>query len=163
MEFLEIKHRIFKDDQVFPCAVYTRRPGYVVLRYVNRTNNTVAGVTIPPSAITLGHYRQDAESVWWEMYHPDGEPLADLVHLTSPAQLAEGFVEYTDLLLDIWKQPEKPLELLDEDDLEKAVAEGYMTQQQADELTLTALRMMDDFSEIAPPLWHGLDPLKNTE
>ena len=115
--FTEIRHRIAKPDQVFPCQVFLRREGYLVLRYVNEEASEVAGTVIPAGSITLAHYVRAAASVWWEMYYPDGAHLADLIHFTSPVQIRAAEVEYTDLLLDIWQPAGGMPRILDEDEL----------------------------------------------
>jgi len=101
--FTEIRQRITKPDQVFPCQVFLRREGYLLLRYVNEEVSEAAGTVIPAGSITLAHYVQAASSVWWEMYYPAGSHLADLIHFTSPVQIRAAEVEYTELLLDIWR------------------------------------------------------------
>jgi hypothetical protein len=154
----EIKHRLLKDDQIFPCAVLLRRQGYYVLRYVNQEANAVGGTVIPARSITLAHYRLAHRSVWWEMYHPDGSPLADLIHITSPIRISETQVEYTDLLLDVWQPAEEQPCLLDEDELRAAVSADQLDGDTAIAIMRQAQDIIADIPGHAPPLWHQLDP-----
>ena len=154
----EIKHRLLKDDQVFACQVFLRRAGYLVLRYVNDEANAVGGTVIPAGSITLAHYIHLHTSVWWEMYLPDGSPLADLIHLTSPVRIGESEVEYTDLLLDIWQLAEDEPRLLDEDELREAVSSAHLDEATADALLRQAHDIIAEMPAHAPPLWHQLDP-----
>ncbi len=147
-----------KPDQVFPCQVFLRREGYLVLRYVNEEASEVAGMVIPAGSITLAHYVQAASSVWWEMYYPDGAHLADLIHLTSPVQIRTAEVEYTDLLLDIWRPSGEQPRLLDEDELQEAVAGGYLNAQTAEAVQQKAREIISDLAGHVSPLWHKLDP-----
>ena len=156
--FTEIRHRVIKPDQVFPCQVFLRRENYLVLRYVNEEASEVAGVVIPAGSITLAHYVRAASSVWWEMYYPDGAHLADLIHLTSPVQIRTIQVEYTDLLLDIWRTAGGLPRILDEDELQEAVAGGYLDAQTAEAVQQEAREIVSDLPGHAPPLWHKLNP-----
>ncbi len=156
--FTEIKHRLLKDDQVFPCQVFLRRADYLVLRYVNEEPNAVGGTVIPAGSITLAHYVHLRPSVWWEMYLPDGSPLADLIHITSPVRIGQSEVEYTDLLLDIWQPAEDRPCLLDEDELRAAVSAERLDEDTAIALLRQAHDIIADIPAHAPPLWHRLDP-----
>ncbi len=147
-----------KPKQVFPCQVVFRREGYLVLRYVNAEANEVSGTVIPAGSITLAHYVAAASSVWWEMYHPDGSHLADLIHLTSPLQMRAAEVEYTDLFLDVWQPAGEQPRLLDQDELARAVAGGYLDAESAEAVQQKAREILSNLPDHAPPRWHQLDP-----
>lgn len=158
----EIRRRVFKPDQVFACRVLVREDDYVVLLHVIDQPHQVADTPLPAGSITVAHYVQGCCSVWWELYHADGVPLADLIHLTSPVQLREQAVEYTDLLLDVFQAAGAEAVLLDEGELAEAVAAGLLDEQTAAEVSELGRAILADIAGHAPPLWHRVDPVRQT-
>jgi hypothetical protein len=156
----EIRRRVFKPDQVFPCRVLAGKNDYVVLLHVLDRPHQVADTPIPAGSMTVAHYVQGWCSVWWELYHADGAPLADLIHLTSRVQLREDAVEYTDLLLDVFQPAGGEAVLLDEDELAEAVAAGLLDDQTAAEVTELGRAILADMRGHWPPLWHQVDPVR---
>lgn len=154
----EIRHRVLEDDQIFKCHLLRRGADWVVVRYVNPEDNEVGGVTIPAGSITLAHYEQDAEAVWWEMFYPNGDRLADLIHLASPVMVGPETVEYTDLLLDIWQPADAEAEILDEDELDEAVREEALSEQAAEHIREITRTIAGDIPAHAPRLWRQLSP-----
>ena len=49
--------------------------------------------------------------------------------ITPPRLLKDGGVELTDLFLDLWVSPDLNYKVLDEEELEKALSEGWITKQ----------------------------------
>jgi predicted RNA-binding protein associated with RNAse of E/G family len=58
----------------------------------------------------------------------------------------DGGFEYDDLYLDVWQVPGHQPELLDEDELEEAVAAGYVTKGDAAEARRVAKQVMQTLS-----------------
>ena len=156
----EIRRRVLKSDQEFTCRLLQRADDYMVLLHVVEQPHQIADTLIPAGSITIAHYVQGQRSVWWELYGPDGSLLADLIHLTSPVQLHEDAVEYTDLLLDVLIPAGGEALLLDEDELAEAVATGHLDEQTAAEVTALGEAILVAPATYSPPLWHGLDPLR---
>jgi predicted RNA-binding protein associated with RNAse of E/G family len=48
---------------------------------------------------------------------------------TPPRRLDDGGVELTDLFLDLWVSPDLKYQVLDEDELERAVCKGWISNQ----------------------------------
>ncbi len=150
---IEIKHRVLKDTQRFACELHRRESGYVILRYVNDRDMHVSDTLIPVGSVTLAHYIEGASSIWWEMYHPDGRRLADLIHITTPVLIRETEVEYTDLLLDIWRPAGEQPVLLDDDELDEAEARGFLQPEEIDRIRALGREISADPEASAPPLW----------
>ncbi len=149
----EIKHRILKDTQRFACQLHRRQSGYVILRYVNDRDMRVSDTPIPAGSVTLAHCIEGACSIWWEMYLPDGRPLADLIHITSPVLIRETEVEYTDLLLDVWRPAGEQAVLLDDEELDEAQARGLLQPEQIERIRALGREIAADVEASAPPLW----------
>ncbi|MFP3902921.1 MAG: DUF402 domain-containing protein [Armatimonadota bacterium] len=154
----EIRHRVLQDDQIFKCSLLRRGADWVVVRYVNPEDNKVGAVTIPAGSITLAHYEQDAEAVWWEMYFPNGDRLADLIHIASPVVVGPRTVEYTDLLLDVWQPANAQPQILDDDELDEAVAKAALSEEAAEHIRAITRAIADDIPAHAPRLWRQLSP-----
>lgn len=149
----EIKHRVLKDTQRFDCELHRRESGYVILRYVNDREMRVSDTPIPAGSVTLAHYIEGASSIWWEMYHPDGHPLADLIHITTPVLIRDTEVEYTDLLLDVWRLAGEQPVLLDDEELDEAEARGLLQPEQIERIRALGREIAADLDASAPPLW----------
>lgn len=124
LPFTEIKHHLDKPTEVYACELVQREAGHVVLRYVADRGFTLAGSTIPRGAVTIAHYWPDRGYVYWEMSAADGTRVGRLWHLCRDVRITDDRVEYLDLLLDVWAPAEGPARLLDEDQLDEAVARG---------------------------------------
>jgi len=149
----EIKHRVLKDTQRFECELHRRESGYVILRYVNDRDMRVSDTPIPAGSVTLAHCIEGACSIWWEMYHADGRLLADLIHITSPVLICETEVEYTDLLLDVWRPSGEQPVLLDDEELDEAEARGLLKPEEIDRIRVLGREIAADLEASAPPLW----------
>lgn len=149
----EIKHRVLKNTQRFECELHRRESGYVILRYVNDRDMRVSDTLIPAGSVTLAHYIEGACSIWWEMYHPEGRPLADLIHISTPVLIRDTEVEYTDLLLDIWRPAGEQPVLLDDDELDEAEARGLLKPEEIDRIRVLGREIAADLDASAPPLW----------
>jgi hypothetical protein len=150
---IEIKHRVLKDTQRFECELHRRESGYIILRYVNDRDMRVSDTLIPAGSVTLAHCIEGACAIWWEMYLPDGRPLADLIHITTPVLIRDTEVEYTDLLLDIWRPAGEQPVLLDDDELDEAEARGLLRAEQIERIRALGREIAADIDASAPPLW----------
>ena len=69
-------------------------------------------------------------------------------------------MKYTDLLLDVLVSAGGEALLLDEDKLAEAVATGHLDEPTAADVTALGEAILVASAAYAPPLWHGLDPLR---
>ena len=130
MKFRETVRKVNKPDEFYWCDLLHREPGYVVLGYHVTRDRQVGPFAIPAGSMTVAHYRENTGHVLWEMVGPDGTLLGYLYHLCLPPEIGENYVEYLDLLLDIWFDPEGEMTVLDEDELEQAVEQGKIGRDQ---------------------------------
>jgi hypothetical protein len=130
----EIKRHLNKPEEVYECELIHREPGYLVVRYVTDRAFEFGGITIPAGSRTVGHYRAGSDCVIWEMYEPSGEKLGTLVHLCRDLEIGDDYVSYLDLVLDLWFHPDGRYQVLDEDELADCVAQGRISDREAERL-----------------------------
>lgn len=123
----EIIHFINKPDQHYWCQELHREPGYLVLRYDVKKDAHIGSVLIPAQSLTIAHYWQGFGRVLWELYGPDRQLIGYCYHLCLPVEIGDSHVEYQDLLLDLWFDPQGNLTVLDQDELDRASAEGKVS------------------------------------
>jgi SAM-dependent methyltransferase len=75
------------------------------------------------------------------MYGPDGSLIGRLYHIVENQHIADNSVAYTDLLLDLWIDPDGAIREFDRDELEQALAEGKLTAEQIGKIEATARRI----------------------
>jgi len=57
-------------------------------------------------------------------YRADGRLIGELFNIQTPVVFEPGLVRYTDLEIDVVRRPDGQVQVVDEDDLERAVAVG---------------------------------------
>ena len=57
-------------------------------------------------------------------FRADGRTIGELYNIQTPAELRPGLVAYTDLEVDVVRRPDGRVEVVDEDDLARAVEIG---------------------------------------
>lgn len=113
MSFLEVKRHLNKPDDTYACELLARGPGHVVLRYVSDRPARVGAVAFEAGSTTYASYREGAGYVLWRMCGPDGRLRGHLFHVCRELRVEAGRVEYLDLLLDLWFDPDSALTVLD--------------------------------------------------
>ena len=126
----EVKRNLDKPDQEFLCHLLHREMGYVVLDYTTEQPYMAGDTVIPSGSRTVGHYWTGAGYVLWEMFGPEGDLLGYYIHFCRGPIVEDDRVEYTDLILDLWVDPDGTETVLDEDELRKALRFGLMTHEE---------------------------------
>ncbi len=122
----EIKRHINKPDQTFRCEVLAREPGHLVLRYVSDRTGRIGEVTFAPGSTTYAHYWERRGYVAWRMHDPDGRLRGHVFHVCRDVRIGSDTVDYRDLLLDIWAEPDGGVVVLDEDEVRDCAARGLI-------------------------------------
>jgi hypothetical protein len=149
----ERKHHLNKPDETYLCDELHRDMGTLVLRYDVTQDGRIGPVAIPAGSLTIAHYSEEAAHVLWENYAPDRSLIGYCYHVCEPPQIGEDFVEYLDLMLDLWFDPKGNLTVLDEDEFAAAQDERLIS---AAEIR-TALRELETLpqrhADIIAGLW----------
>ena len=149
----EQKRHINKPDESYWCELLHREPGYIVVKYDVRREGHIGPVAIPAGSMTIAHYRENTAHVLWEMYDPKRKLIGYCYHICLPPEIGESHVEYLDLLLDLWFDPEGKLTVLDEDELEQARAEGKVSEEQVELIERERKTIEEGHEGIIAGLW----------
>lgn len=149
----ERKRHITKPDEFYWCQELHREARYLVLRYEVTRAARLGSIDIPAGSHTLAHYWENRGYVLWEMYGPEGILIGYCYHLCLPPQIGPQSVEYLDLLLDLWFDPQGNLTVLDEDEYEEARQQGKISGDAARLVECERRRIPQDHAAILASLW----------
>jgi hypothetical protein len=123
---VELKRHLNKPDQVYPCQRVFLEPDHLILRYVSGRSGRVGHVLLEPGSTTYAHYWTRRGVVGWRMLDPSGRLKGHLFHICRDVRIEPGMVDYLDLLLDIWVDPEGRATVLDGDEVEECLDLGSL-------------------------------------
>jgi predicted RNA-binding protein associated with RNAse of E/G family len=93
---------------------------------------SVSGVTSTgPGYIWISRWVKGQQYVPTRIFDETGKLVGTYCDMTSPIQQNTVGFSCFDLYLDVWRASGHPPEILDEDELEEAVADGHVTRQSA--------------------------------
>ncbi len=108
--------------------VHAREAGHLVLRAVWRgpgTARVADGVVFAPGDVFYEHYYDGKPYGLWQALTPDESALTCwYCNISTPAVLRDDSIAFRDLLLDVLLYPDGRREVLDRDDLARAIDEG---------------------------------------
>jgi len=108
--------------------VNAREGGHIVLRAVWRgpgTARVAGGVVFELGDVFYEHYYKGRPYGLWQVLTPDETALKCwYCNISTPAELRDGAITFGDLLLDVLLLPDGRRQVLDRDDLTRALAEG---------------------------------------
>jgi predicted RNA-binding protein associated with RNAse of E/G family len=119
MTITERKTRLDGSTSDFTCEPLRLDPGKrAVLRYVSDREWVIANtdLRVPPGTVTVAHYWADRP---YNVYHwlLAGRTLAYYCNVVGLTTIADGLVDYTDLVVDVLLRPSGAAEVLDEEEL----------------------------------------------
>lgn len=108
--------------------VQARESNYVLIRAVWRGPGTVDighDVVFAPGCVFYEHYYADKPYGLWQVYNADeSQMMCWYCNIETPALFGDRAVSFRDLLLDVLVKPDGRCDVLDRDDLARALAEG---------------------------------------
>lgn len=108
--------------------VVAREEGHVVLRAIWRGPGTApvaAGITFEMGDVFYEHYDDHKPYGLWQVLTPDERRLKCwYCNVSTPAEVGDETISFRDLLLDVLLLPDGNYQVLDRDDLDRALAEG---------------------------------------
>ena len=153
MQIHERIRKLNKSDESYWCEQAHREPGYLVLRYDVKRDWHLGDTPIPAGSLTLGHYRDAVSYVLWEMYDPQRALIGYCYHVCLPPQIGKDYVEYLDLLLDLWFDPAGNLTVLDEDEVAAAVEARRLDRSELEIIACVRETIPGQHAEIIAGLW----------
>ncbi len=156
----EQKRHVNKPDEFYWCELLHREHGYMVLRYDVTREGHIGPVTIPAGSLTIAHYRENVPWVLWEMYGPERALIGYCYHLCLPPELGKEHVEYLDLLLDLWFDPDGTLTVLDEDEFQRARSDRKISRYEEELVASQRAIIADRHPRILEDRWRPPDGIE---
>ncbi len=144
----EWREHVLSSPSFFHCRLVRREENCALLEYISRRQGTIKDVAVPAGSRTYALYREGADWVGWRIVGPSGEDLCRLVHLAGDVRLGEDRVRYRDLLLDVLERPGGVPEIIDQEDLSRAEAEGLLSRAEADRILRAGERVAAEFDRL---------------
>ena len=155
MKILEMKRHLNKPDESYLCDLLKRGSDYVILEYVSDQPGRVGSVTFEAGTTTFAYYKTGMGYVIWKILSPRKILKGHLFHICRDQQVQEDRVEYLDLLLDVWIDPEGHMTILDRDELEACAEKGVIGEgeqtwiaQQEQEINENWRQIISDFDRL---------------
>ena len=127
----ETKRNLDGTTQRFDCRLLHRDDEYLVLCYLSDRPYVAAGAALPEGSLTIGHYWRARDYIVWEMYNPRAELQGYYIHICRNVTFDENSVEWEDMAVDVWVSANGTSDVLDEDELERAVRAGRVDASEA--------------------------------
>ncbi len=119
-EVLEVKRKLGGDERVYHCTLVHSEPSWAVLHYVLPASVQVGTLRLPEGAITIAHYWPDRVYTAYHWLTPEGRTLGVYLNAASHVEIAPGVVRWRDLELDVLVWPGGGVDVLDEDEADRA-------------------------------------------
>ena len=124
--FKEIRLHKDKPPQEFLCDLLHQEKEYLVLRYVSSQSVRINGIHIREGTITIAHYWKKRNYVLWKFKDPEDGLRGYLFHICNSIEIGKNYVEYEDLELDIWCDPDGNVTVLDQDEVNDCFKRGLL-------------------------------------
>jgi hypothetical protein len=153
--FTEVRRHIFSRTTFFHCRVASRVDRSVTLLYRSSRASRVADADVPPGSTTVARCVEGADFVPWRVYGPDGDLLCSMAHIADGVHVEADRVTYRDLLVDVVVRGNGAPEVVDREDLDRALAEKRLTTADAARILRAGERIAQDpdaaFADLPEP------------
>lgn len=105
---------------MYSCTLVRSEPAWAVLEYVLPTPMEVGTLQLPEGAITIAHYWTDRAYTAYHWLTPGGRTLGVYLNAASRIEITPGVVRWQDLELDVLVLPDGRVEVLDEQEAQRA-------------------------------------------
>ncbi len=127
MRIIEVKRHLDGRIQRFPCRLVLRRPHLAILRFDHDKELRAGGFRFPANSRTYGFFWRRRPYLLYRIVSPNGHLIAHRFDVVEDVRLEEGKVSYTDLLLDLWVDPQGGLRVEDEDEVTECERRGLLS------------------------------------
>lgn len=149
---VETKRNLDGTTERFDCRLLHRDDEYLVLCYLSDRPYVAAGADLPEGSLTIGHYWRARDYIVWEMYNPRAEFQGYYIHICRNVTFDENSVAWQDMAVDVWVSANGTSDVLDEDELERAVQARRIDASEALSVRDSAQRLSASASSIAQEL-----------
>lgn len=137
MRITEVKRHLDGRAERFDCRLVLLRPNLAVVRFDHEKQRQAGGYRIPAGSRTHGFFWRQRPYVLYRIAGPDGRLIAHRFDVVEDVRLGEREVSYTDLLLDLWVDPDGQARLEDEDEVEEHARRGLLASAQRRRIDMT--------------------------
>jgi Protein of unknown function (DUF402) len=114
----EVKRTLSGRETRFECAILKHDGPHVVVLFVAPRAMCVHGVDLPAGTVTFGHFWTDRP---YNVYHwldpVSGLTIGYYVNLSDSTRMADGYLEWRDLIIDVLLLPNGCVAVLDADEV----------------------------------------------
>ena len=137
MPITEVKRHLDGRAERFDCHLMLRRPHLAVVRFDHENQQRAGGYRLSAGSRTYGFFWRQRPYVLYRIAGPDGRLIAHRFDVVEDVKLGEREVSYTDLLLDLWVDPDGQARLEDEDEVEEFARRGLLAPAQRKRIDTT--------------------------
>lgn len=123
----EVKRFLDGHTESFQCEALAVGAGAAVVRFRHRQGRTAGGFHLPAGSVTYGFFWRGRHYTLYRFVGPDGRLIAHRFDVVDEVRISRRRIEYLDLLLDLWVDPEGHARLEDEDDVTEYAARGLLS------------------------------------
>jgi predicted RNA-binding protein associated with RNAse of E/G family len=123
---LEVKRHLDGREDMWECERLLVTPNDAVMRFEIDVDVPVA----PAGTLTFGFFWRWRNYNLYRFVSPDGTVLGHRFDVVSEVRIAPDRVRYLDLLLDVLVAPDDTVTVEDQEDVDRAVADGLLTAKQ---------------------------------
>jgi predicted RNA-binding protein associated with RNAse of E/G family len=119
-EVLEIKRTLDGREQTFRCTLLARTPEWLAVRFVTTRPATVSTLALPVGTETVGHFWDDRPYTAYHWLDSSGWTLGIYLNAAAEIEIRSHEVRWLDLALDVLVWPDGRVDVLDEDEAQRA-------------------------------------------
>jgi len=123
---LEVKQHLDGREEVWECDRVLVTPNEAVVRFQIPVDVPVA----PAGTMTVGFFWRWRNYNLYRFQSPEGAVMGHRFDVVSEVRIAPDRIRYLDLLLDVLVAPDETVTVEDQDDVDRAAAEGLLTTKQ---------------------------------
>ena len=127
MRVTEVKRHLDGQVERFGCRLVARRPHLTVLRFDHGAELRAGGFLFPAGSRSYGFFWRRRPYQLYRMVGPNGRLIAHRFDVVEGVRLDEDEVSYTDLLLDLWVDPQGGPRVEDEDEVAEYARRGLLS------------------------------------
>ncbi|HLC30170.1 MAG TPA: DUF402 domain-containing protein [Dehalococcoidia bacterium] len=143
MQIRENKHRLNGHRQTFFCDLLYRDGEAMILRF-----QTTADPYATVAHTTEGYFWQDRNYLVYKMFNQFGELVGHRFDVCRDVRFGPDSVDWTDLILDFFVNPNGELRVLDETEVEEAVQNGGLSPADQDIISSTRTFMEREYDAV---------------
>jgi predicted RNA-binding protein associated with RNAse of E/G family len=98
-----------------------------MVRFRHRQARTVSGFSFAVGSVTYGFFWQGRHYTLYRFVGPDGRLIAHRFDVVDDVRISRRRVEYLDLALDLWVDPQGRVRVEDEDEVADFAARGLLS------------------------------------